>query len=84
MCIRGRGKAETLRLRFALPAGGDSDDFDKVHEIRELLGLDPSRSEFRIVPALAPRSSEEIAISPRSLLSGLFFLRHGGGGPVLI
>lgn len=70
----GESKAETLRMRFILPATGDSEDLAKVHEIRELLGLDPSRSEFRIVSALAPRSSGEIAISPRSLLSVLFFL----------
>jgi hypothetical protein len=70
----GEGATETLRMRFILPALGDSADNARVEEIRQLLGLDPSRAEFRIVSALAPRSSSEIAISPRSLLSVLFFL----------
>lgn len=48
-----------------------------VHDLKQLLGLDPERSEFRITDRITQRKSDEITIRIRSLITLMGFLSRG-------
>jgi hypothetical protein len=54
----------------------------EIAEIKELLGLDPKKNSFRLVPNTIVHNPEVIAITTRSMMSIMFYLSHNVETPV--
>jgi hypothetical protein len=61
-------------LRVAPPPAGAEGDPD-LRELQRLLALDPNRTSYRLVARTdGEHAPDEIAVTPRSVLSAMFFL----------
>ena len=68
-----------LELRFAAAAADDAD----ARAFKRLLGLDPARGHYRLVPGLGGNGGDSIRVAPRSLIATMNYLSQGVEAPVL-
>jgi hypothetical protein len=72
LTIAERKDGRWLRIEPAPPPARDDPD---LHELQRLLGLDPARTDYRLVARTdGEHAPDEIAVTPRSLLAVMFFL----------
>ena len=79
--LRSEASLEVRRTtdesELVLDLAKEQDTAGQIKELRELLGLDPTISEFRITTRTIGRGPNEITIEPRSLASIREFLSRG-------
>ncbi len=68
-----------LELRFAPAAANDED----ARAFKRLLGLDPARERYRLVPGLGGKGGDSITVATRSLIATMNYLSQGVEVPVI-
>lgn len=68
-----------LELRFARDAANDED----ARAFRHMLGLDPARQHYRLVPGLGGSGGDSITVATRSLIATMNYLSQGVEAPVM-
>ena len=68
-----REAAVGVRLRIDV-SGDDPAEVEQLRQVRDVLGLGPNDSEFRLVTQTVEHGPGEVAVGARSLLGVLFFL----------
>ncbi len=66
-----------LELRFAPEAAADADAL----AVKRMLGLDPARDRYRMVPGLGGAGGEAITVATRSLIATMNYLSQGVEAP---
>lgn len=62
---------------YVLEIASDALDWPETREFTELLGLEPNRARYRIVPGAGHSEPNTIGIAPRSLTGSFFYVSHG-------
>lgn len=66
-----------LELRFAAAAANDED----ARAFKHLLGLDPARERYRLLPGLGGNGGDSITVATRSLIATMNYLSQGVEAP---
>lgn len=69
----GNGGADAFELRIADVASRDADAI----RLRQLLGLDPAHSRYRVAVGIGAPNDKTIAVTPRAMTAVLYYLSHG-------
>ncbi len=79
-----RDHEETTALRYLVFGENLNRDTQAfADELKNTLGLDPTRNQFRVTARLTKRDPDEITIQPRSLAGVMSFLARGTEAPAL-
>jgi hypothetical protein len=62
---------------YVLEIASEALDWPETRELTELLGLEPNRGRYRIVPGAGHSEPNTIGIAPRSLTGSFFYVSHG-------
>lgn len=69
----GKGSPDAFELRIAAAANQNPD----AARLRQLLGLDPAQSRYRVVVGIGALNDQTIAVTPRAMTAVLYYLSQG-------